>query len=227
MSNEELYLKFQDQIDIELNKRKYKWHLTAIPSVSYEDICQIIRRHIFIKINTYDPTKSDFSHWVNTVISNQIINELRNHWGNTCSPCNFCKANEGEDLCSIYTTKSVACPLYRKWNKSKRYAHEIKLPASLDLHSNELSEKLSESLDIDKTEKQLHAKMLEELASDSSATQVYRLLYIEKKNDQEVCDILGYNTKNGVNRQFKIIQKRIINLAKKIMVNKEIDFVYV
>ena len=61
-------------IDTELAKRKGKWNLTSIAWMDWQDVCQIIRTHIWIKWNKYDPKKS-LQPWVSTIITNQLRNK--------------------------------------------------------------------------------------------------------------------------------------------------------
>ena len=45
-------LKFEDcieKIDLEINKRRSRWNLTALSWMDFDDVSQIIRIHIFKK----------------------------------------------------------------------------------------------------------------------------------------------------------------------------------
>ena len=228
LSNEQIYNQYKEVIENELHKRKAKWHLTALPSISYEDVCQSIRTHIFKKINQYQIKKGPFSHWVNRVISAQFYNILRNVWGNSCSPCNFCPFNQGDNLCGKFQIKSAECKLYKKWTESKQHAHAIKIPAPLELHSNEVLEIAYESINFEESEKNIHIKMLEILESNLVEQKIYRLLFIEKKTESEVGRLMGYKSaKNGAGfRQIKNVKKKLILLARRITYDQEIDIVY-
>lgn len=121
---------FEESIDIidqELQKRKHKWTLSAVPSIDFDDVCQIIRLHIWRKWHLYDQTRP-FESWLNTVISHQIRNLLRNNYSRFVKPCLRCSCNEGNDLCSLYTTQCDMCPLLNKWLKLKKPAYDINLP---------------------------------------------------------------------------------------------------
>jgi hypothetical protein len=57
--------------------------------------------------------------------------------------------------------------------------------------------------------------------------QVYDLLYIQLKNEEQVCKILKLkfdkSSKTGYNKQLRNIQKSIIKKAKLVIRNGEID----
>ena len=115
-------LKFEDcieTIDVEINKRRGRWNLTALSWMDFDDVSQIIRVHIFKKWHLYDQSKS-LAPWINTLISNQIKNLIRNNYGNYCRPCLKCAAAESDSLCYIYGTQNSSCPLFAQWEKLKR-----------------------------------------------------------------------------------------------------------
>src|SRR3954463_12198071 len=120
-----------EQINQEINKRKNKWNLTVLAWLDYEDVSQILRIHIYKKWHLYDPARP-LGPWINRVISSQIKNLIRNNYGNYCRPCLRCAAAEGEDGCRIYAKQCNTCPMYAKWENSKKNAHDTKLPVSLE-----------------------------------------------------------------------------------------------
>jgi DNA-directed RNA polymerase specialized sigma24 family protein len=72
--------KFEDAleiIDTLLEKKSRSWKLKAVNWFDYEDVKQKIRFHIFIKWDKWDRQRP-IEPWLNTIISNQIINEIRN-----------------------------------------------------------------------------------------------------------------------------------------------------
>ena len=114
-------------IDEEIRKRRNKWSLTALAWMDYDDVSQIIRIHIYKKWHMYDPGKP-LAPWLNRIISNQIKNLIRNHYGNYSRPCLKCAASEGEDLCEIYLKQCSDCPLYAEWEKNKKEHMILKYP---------------------------------------------------------------------------------------------------
>src|SRR6478735_4891919 len=97
-------VKFEDKyliIEKEIEKRRHKWTLKAVAWLCFDDVKQLILIHIWKQFGKWDQDK-EFLPWVNRVISNQIINLLRNLYMNMARPCISCCANEGEDRCRIY-----------------------------------------------------------------------------------------------------------------------------
>ena len=123
-------------IDEEIKKRRIKWSLTALAWMDYEDVSQIIRIHIYKKWHMYDSSKP-LAPWLNRIISNQIKNLIRNHYGNYSRPCLRCAAAEGENLCEIYQKQCSDCPLYSDWEKNKKNAYDIKMPLPIENHQHE------------------------------------------------------------------------------------------
>ena len=81
----------------------------------------------------YDKAKP-LAPWINRIITNQIKNLIRNNYGNFTRPCLRCAAAESTDLCTIYEKQCNTCPLYAQWEKTKKRAHDAKLPLALDNH---------------------------------------------------------------------------------------------
>jgi DNA-directed RNA polymerase specialized sigma24 family protein len=212
------------EIDNEIRKRKSKWNLTALSWMDYDDVSQIIRIHINNKWHLYNQNEP-LAPWVNTVISNQIRNLFRNLHGNHARPCLRCAASEGDDLCSIYTKQCSDCPLFATWEKSKKRAHDVKLPVSLENHAQEVFDMAEDSFDIERSSKNLHARM--EKVLKPMEWRVYKYLYIDNLTDEEVANIMGYTTseKNRAPgyKQIKNIKKIILTKVRKCMSNGEVD----
>ena len=136
-----------DEVNIEIKKRRNKWNLTALAWMDFDDVSQILRIHIWKKWNMYDPTKP-LGPWVNRIISNQIKNLIRNNYGNFTRPCLKCAAAEGTEHCVIYETQCNDCPLYAHWEKTKKRAHDAKLPLALENHSKEVHSIPSDFFDV-------------------------------------------------------------------------------
>jgi DNA-directed RNA polymerase specialized sigma24 family protein len=218
---------FEDKIDIinrEINKRKGRWKLKAIPSIDFEDVSQILRIHIHQKWDKWDQTRP-LEPWLNTVLTNQMINLVRNLYGNYARPCvsgdngKPCPANQGGDLCAIYGKQGSVCPLYAYWEKHKKSAYDTKLPLPLESHSQEVFSIPEGSFDISKQIEKLHVEMKKALTP--MQYRVYTYLYVEGKTDEEVAKLMGYKT-NEKNRfpgykQIPNMRKVIIQKAKKII----------
>lgn len=212
-----------DLINSLLEKRKYKWQLKAVVWMDWEDVKQIILIHINKKWNLYD-SKLPLGPWVNKIISHQISNLIRNHWGANAKPCLQCSCNEGNDLCSIYQKQTNECPVYAKWEKTKKRANDVKLPVSITQHEQEIFDRPDESIDISKSVEDVHNKMKKVLKR--SEWEIYECLYIKNLSEEETAKILKF--KSSENRspgyaRFIQVKKIIFKKAKEII--KDIDFI--
>lgn len=220
-------IKFEKHLELinsEISKRKVKWTLSALNWIDFEDVSQIIKFHLYKKWNLYDSSKPLLP-WINRIISNQIKNIIRNNYGNYTRPCLKCKASFGENGCKIYGEQSRACPLFKNWHNTKKNAYDIKMAVSIEDHSFEISNKSDSSFDIRFAIKNLNAAMQKNLKP--MEWQVYEMLYIQQKSEEQVCKILKLkfdkNSKTGYNKQLKNIQKMIIKKAKNLISSGEVD----
>jgi DNA-directed RNA polymerase specialized sigma24 family protein len=186
--------------------------------MDFDDVSQIIRVHIFKKWHLYDQSKS-LAPWINTLISNQIKNLIRNNYGNYCRPCLKCAAAESDSLCYIYGTQCSACPLFAQWEKTKKAAYLTKLPTPLESVEHEMENIELSDFDFDTVLKRLNSKLRAVLKPNEWV--VYENLYLNNKSEQEVAKILGYKTseknRSPGYKQIKNIKKSIIDKAKEIV----------
>jgi RNA polymerase sigma factor (sigma-70 family) len=200
------------EINQEINKRKHKWSLTTLAWMDFNDVAQILRIHIYKKWKMYDPEKP-LAPWINRIVSNQIKNLIRNNYGNYSRPCLKCAAAENDDGCTIYKSQCNKCPLYAKWEKSKKSAHDIKLPVTLENHTQEVHNIIEDEIDIDKAAENIHKKMYQILKPIE--WKFYYLHYIEHKSEEESAKLMGYKTSE---KNRKIGYKQVKNLKKAIMI---------
>ncbi len=219
---------FEESIDIingEILKRKFKWRLTAISGwFDFEDVSQILRIHLNKKWHLYDSARP-LKNWINTIISNQIKNLLRNLHSNYASPCNHCPCNIGDNVCSLFGEISNQCPLVAKWEKSKKQAYNVKLPLYLENHLQEVSDRPHKDYDVERAAPLLHERM-EELLKPLDF-RIYKILYIDNKSEEDAAKILGYKTTEaGRTAGYKSIReaKKVIMLtARQVIANGGID----
>lgn len=209
-----------------LAKRKSKWNLTALGWIDFEDVEQIIRIHIHNKWHKYDSSKL-LGPWINQIITNQIKNLVRNYYGNYSRPCLKCPANEGGNLCAIYQKQCGDCPIYKDWENGKKHAYDTKLPVSLNLHEQEVFSLQNDSIDVEKSAENLHARM--EQVLKPFEFKVYKCLYIDNLSEEETANIIGYkitdkNKKCGC-KHIRNIKKTIIEKVKKALARDEVDIV--
>jgi len=220
--------KFEDFIEVidkEIVKRKPKWNLKSLAWLDYDDVSQIIRIHIYKKWHLYDQSKP-IGPWLNAIIANQIKNLIRNNYANVSKPCYRCDASEGEDLCLIYEKQCNACPIFAKWESTKKDAYNLKIASSIEFHNNELnSHDLQDSMSLESNIKKLH-KAMEDILKPLE-WKIYQLIYIENKSDEEVAQIMNYTTSESNRtpgyKHIKNIKKSIIEKAKKALRKNKID----
>lgn len=205
-------------INKELEKRRHKWALHCRPDIDYDDVKQIIFLHINTKFGQWDQSKSLLP-WVNTVITNQTTNLLRNYFLNIAKPCSNCPANEGEDKCRIYGIQSSQCQLYAKWEKSRKNAYNVKLPVSIENHISENYDRPSQDINLEEMAESLHELMKKVLSPIQY--KFYQALYIDHKSDEETATLMGYQTKEKNRakgyKQLLNMKKIIIEKAKKVI----------
>ena len=208
----------REALDELLKKYRPKWQLSALAWIDYDDVCQIIRLHIYKKWHLWDQSRP-FKPWASMIISNQIKNLIRNNYGNYCRPCLKCAAAESDSLCYIYGTQNSSCPLFAHWEKTKKAAYLTKLPSPLESVGHETENMEMKEFDFDAVLKRLNTKLKDKLKTNEWI--VYENLYLKNKNEQEVAKILGYKTseknRSPGYKQIKNIKKSIIEKAKEII----------
>lgn len=216
---------YNDLIDIELNKKCSKWTLSSITWLDFEDVSSQIKMHIFNKWHLYDQKRSIVP-FISRIIINQMINLSRNIYKNHERPCLSCPENEGGELCALYGTQCNSCPLYAKWEKTKKYAHDIKMALPLDNHINEVHSKIDNSFDLEKASNNLHDAMKKILSKYE--WRIYKHLFIDNKTDEDVAKILGFKSSEKGRldgyRQIINLRNSFLEKAKKITYQGEIDF---
>lgn len=223
--NREIYENYSELIDREIQKRKLKWHLTAVNYIDFDDISQVLRTHIAKKLQLYNPEKSAFVNWLNTVISNQIRNLLRNHYGSFAKVCNKCAAAEGEEGCRIYGTQCIGCPAYYNWTLSKKNAYDVRLPLPTENHFNEVNSLPDAGVDVEKSVPSFHEKIAQFLKAEE--LKVYTMVYVEHKSDTQVAANLykksvGLVTKKEI-KAVENLKTRIMGKARELVYSGDVD----
>jgi len=214
------------EINVEINKRRNKWCLTALAWLDFEDVAQILRIHIYRKWDLYDQNRP-LGPWINRVISSQIKNLIRNHYSNFSRPCLRCDASEPDELCVIFTKQCPDCPLYRQWLSTKKNAYDTKLPLPLENHLQEVFNRAEDTIDIERSAANLHNRM--QTVLKPAEWRVYRALYIEHKTEEETAKMMGFRTseknRSPGYKQIRNIKKAIIIKVRKCFANNEVDIV--
>lgn len=215
------------EISAIINTRRFKWHLTSVPSISWEDIAQVLLRHLFVKWHLYDQSRP-LKSWVLVVANNQILNQLRNNYGNFQKVCTRCEFYEGNELCKKYgTCDSSKCDLLKMWERSKKMKHDINLPLPMENHLNECQSIQSQDIDMEKTSINLHEKMKTVLKPLDLL--VYEMLYVKKMDESDVAKKLKF-TSNEPGRfpgysRISQIKKSIMIEVKKVLKEGDVEIV--
>ena len=237
-TNKDTYQDHYHTVDAELEKRRGRWFLQSITWIDFDDVKQIIRSHINIKWEQWDQKRA-LKPWLNRLISNQLKNILRNYYGNFARPCLSCPFNQsphpdpesgGElgELCGFTPsgTQCSECPLYAKWEKTKKSAHDIKMPLALENHyHNVQAAHLTHGIFIlDNAIKKLHKEMKKTL--NVRQYEIYTMLFIDNLTDEEVAQRMGYKTsekgRKAGYKQIKNMKKQFKKKAEQLLQNRDI-----
>ena len=209
-----------------LKKYRPKWQLSALAWIDYDDVCQIIRLHIYKKWDLWDQSRP-FKPWASMIISNQIKNLIRNNYSSFAKPCLRCPHNMGATNCGFTKSREQdeSCPDFAKWKKKKERAFNIKLPLALEDGVPMGSASLKDFVDYKTASAKLHNLVMEEL--NEKHKKIYFLLYIENLDENEVAQKFGFKAdaakrKKPRYKQMANLKKKFYNLALKVMKNHDI-----
>lgn len=224
----------KDIIDTELKKRRGKWFLHSVSWIDFDDVCQIIRAHIYKKWEQWDQSRA-LEPWLNRIISNQLKNILRNNYSNFSRPCLNCPFNQSKisgegdipgELCGFTPSglQCNECPLYGKWEKTKKHAYDIKMAVSIEACSAESFISGSQTFDIDQALARLNAELKKVL--NSKQYTIYQMLFIENNTEEEVAKKMGYRTnekgRKAGYKQIKNLKKTFKQKILSILAKKDI-----
>ena len=224
------YIDQHDVISQEIEKRRPKWFLGSLSWMDFDDVKQIISAHIANKWSQWDQ-KRPLLPWVNKIISNQFKNILRNNYSNFVRPCLNCPFNLSAgagsgDACSFTNSKEQdsSCPLFAKWEKTKKTAYDIKMAVSMESKATEVQRISDASCDIHDATSRLHSEMKKSLGERHY--KVYKMLFIEFKSEAEVAKEMGYKTSEKGRaagyKQIKNLKKQFKDKAKKILATQDV-----
>jgi DNA-directed RNA polymerase specialized sigma24 family protein len=220
------------EIDVEIKKRRGKWFLDSLAWFDFEDVEQIIRAHIFKKWEQWDQSRP-LAPWINRIITNQMKNILRNIYSNFVRPCLNCPFNQSRSsdspgikpgsLCGFTNSgeQDSECPLYAKWEKTKKAAYDIKMAVTIENHPSEIFSMQDSDIDIDSSIEKLSKELCKVLPEKQY--KIYEMLYVKHMDEEEVAKVMGYKTtekgrKAGykqLKNLKKIFKEKAINILKK------------
>jgi len=214
-----------DIIDAAIKKQRNKWQLNAINWFDFEDVEQIIKIHIHKKWDMWDQDRP-LEPWIGRIISNQIRNLVRNHYGNYVRPCVKCQFNMGDNGCSATRTgiQDNQCKLYDKWSTQKKAGLDLKITVSTENHINEISSRPDNSFSYDLSVERLNKHMREQLSVVHY--EAYLMLFFKDFSEEEVASFMGYKTnekkRKAGYRQVKNLKSSFQKKAEEIMRNFDI-----
>jgi RNA polymerase sigma factor (sigma-70 family) len=219
--------KFEDKNE-ELNKlldiKRSDWMLNNI--LQYEDLCQIIRLHIYKKFSQWDQSRP-FSAWASRVISNQIKNQIRNHYGRLTPPCikgKGCPFNTG-DGCQMTKSgqKDSSCAAYAKWERSKKPAYELKTAAPLEDFDGACN---SPYFNFEQSVEKFHREMKRVLSDREYFA--YDLIYLQHLSDEIVAQKMGFKTKEANRipgyRQISNLKVKLTQIGKQVLETMDLEY---
>jgi len=216
----------RDALEELLKKYRPKWQLSALAWIDYDDVCQIIRFHIYKKWHLWDQRRP-FKPWASMIISNQIKNLIRNNYSSFAKPCLRCPHNMGATTCDWTKSREQdeSCPDFNKWRKKKERAFNIKLPLALEDEVGQGTTNLRDFVDYDKASKRLHQLVMEQL--NDKHKKIYFLLYVEHMDENEVAERFAFKAdaakrKKPRYKQIANLKKKFYNIALKIMKDHDI-----
>lgn len=231
---EVLFKKHYEEIKQLVERRKSTWRLTTI---AWEDVSATLIERIWTKFHLYDP-EQPLDRWVNTVITRGIRNLLRDNLYRVAKPCNAanaygapCAYNLGCGRCA-WTEKNgsgsglqdSSCQFYANWEKKKQTKFAISTPLSIENHIDESHSIQSDFLDIDGAKAIIDKKIIPRLSEEEG--KIYRMLFIENMDAQEVGKIMGYkkqtNSKVQGYLQIRAAVIKIKRIAKDIISEEDL-----
>ena len=221
--------RFEDYIDVietAIRKQRSRWRLDCIAWFDFEDVEQVIKLHIYKKWHMWDQERP-LEPWINIIVTNQIRNLVRNHYGNYIKPCATCKYNMGDDACSytLSKTQDSTCPKYRNWEKTKKAAFDLKIAVPSENHMFEMGNEPDSDLCFDSCVVKLNGYMKEALTDVHY--KAYYMLFFEEATEEDVAKFMGYKTnekkRKAGYRQVKNLKKMFIEKAMEII--KEHDII--
>jgi DNA-directed RNA polymerase specialized sigma24 family protein len=220
-----------NEIDRIIEKRRSRWRLGSVKYISFDDIKIEILSHINSKWGLYDQERS-LEAWVNTIANNQIINKLRNHYGQYVRPCVGCGFNDGGDLCRITDSgkQGSECEWYAEWAQKKKDAYEIQFPQELDGMEIE-SDKPKHTVDIDYEKFILALGQEIKKQLNPTAYSLYTYLYMDHLSEEDAAHKLGYKVpKSGDihlsgRRQIFSYKRKFREIAKQMLDEEDYDFI--
>jgi len=220
--------KFEDYVDVienAIRKQRSRWRLDCISWFDFEDVEQVIKLHIYKKWDMWDQERP-LEPWINIIVTNQIRNLVRNHYGNYVRPCVTCEFNMGDESCSYTYSKrqDSTCEKYRRWEKTKKIAFDLKIAVPSENHLHEISSMPEQNVSFETSIKKLNVYMKNDLSEIHYTA--YQMLFFDKSSEEDVAKLMGYKTnekkRKAGYRQVKNLKKMFLEKAAEIIRENDI-----
>ena len=203
-----------------LASKHQRWRLKYLKSMDYDDVCQIIKVHIYKKLHLWDQ-KYSFGPWCNRVVCNQMINLVQKHHDSKARPCLTCPYVLPDGGCNIFGSQNSACKKFAAWEKNKAAAYYLDYGTSFDVKAEYLegSQSYEDTVDIEHCMENLHPHVIAKL--DKIEAKVYTFIYVDGLNELEAARKMGYRTEKGRKSSgFKYIgkvERKILAAVKEVI----------
>lgn len=220
MDDKKTFEECYEVISSVIKKASQRWQLKAISWMSFEDVEQIVKLHIFNKWHLWDQSKA-LEPWVMTITMNQIRNLIRNNYSNYSRPCLKCEYASDCNGCFLTESREQdsSCADYHRWEVRRKSAYEIKFATSFEANVKDNDHRQSEEMDYSAHLSKINEKLKDSLAPNHYT--VYRMIFIDGIGEEEVAKVLGLRTSEAKRKagykQIKNIKKIIIKETKKII----------
>jgi len=220
--------RFEDYIEVietAIRKQRSRWRLDCIAWFDFEDVEQVIKLHIYNKWDMWDQ-KRPLEPWINIIVTNQIRNLVRNHYGNYIKPCSNCEFNMGDEACSYTPSKSQnsECSKYAKWAKTKKAAFDLKIAVPSENHLHEMSYDPESEMCFNSCIEKLNHYM--KICLSEVHYSAYEMLYFKDATEEDVAKMMGYKTnekkRKAGYRQVKNLKKMFQEKASEIIQENDI-----
>lgn len=196
MDKDAFFREHYEEFKALVDKRRSKWRATSI--MEWEDVHSHLLTHIFRRLDQYDEDRP-LDRWVNTVITNEIMNLLRNLIWKTARPCiaansygSPCVFNTGGTGCSKTPSKTQCgeCKFFAKWERRKQAKFAIAAPLSIEHHTDESHSMQDDFLDIEAAKKVIDDNIQRRLTKEEY--RIYVFLYVKHLSMEETVQKMGF-----------------------------------
>lgn len=185
-----------EEINKEISKRRSRWQLSSLSYMDFDDVSQILRLHVYEKWSQWDQSRP-LLNWLNTAITNRMVNIVRDNYGRFAPPCNGCSYNTGDNSCTFTPSgeKCSECPLFKTWQKKKQAGYNLKLASSTDSEffcEGSVNLANEGEIDYEVCAERLHNEMKKVLPAGQ--WKIYEMLFIQGMSEKDVAKELKLKT---------------------------------